>query len=76
MHNEYFYHNEPHNDPPSVSVQASTRSPITPIAELLAVALVGLFTACAPRVGLDPTQGRLSKFLPAFPPEPCLAARN
>ena len=22
MHNEYFYHNEPHNDPPSVSVWA------------------------------------------------------
>ena len=23
MHNEYFYHNEPHNDAPSVSVQGS-----------------------------------------------------
>ena len=25
MHNEYFYHNEPHNDAPSVSVRASAR---------------------------------------------------
>ena len=29
MHNEYFYHNEPHNDAPSVSVRASGEASAT-----------------------------------------------